>query len=356
MQRTAALIGTGGIAEAHAAAFHEAGERVNLVAAVDIDANRAAAFAAKHGIPHHYTDTAAMLAAHGPDLVSICTPPATHTDLTLQCMEAGAWVLCEKPLVASLAELDAITTAEARTGCYAASIFQIRFGSGAQHLKRLIDAGELGRPLVGLCQTLWYRDAAYYAVPWRGKWATELGGTIMIHGIHQIDLGLWLLGDWVEVHAATGTLDHDIEVEDVAMGIARMENGALLNIVSSAVSPRQVTYTRLDFQKATVELRYLYSYDNGGWRYSVAEHSPHADALAGWTAIPENVPAMQAAQLGSFLDSMDRGERPVASGGDVRRTMEFVTALYKAGLTGQPVQRGSITPDDPFYHAMNGGH
>ncbi len=350
----AAIIGTGNIAFKHVDALRQAGESVQLVAAVDIDAARVQAFCENHHIPRGYTEIGAMLAEQQPDLVHLCTPPGLHATQVIQCLEAGAWVFCEKPLCASLAEFDAITAAEMRTGCYAASVFQNRYGAGGQHLKRLIDTGELGRPLVGVCQTTWYRSQAYYDVPWRGKWETETGGTTMIHGIHEIDLMLWLLGDWREVSAMMDTLDRDIEVDDVTMALVRLENKALVSVINSALSPRQETYLRLDFQKATVELRHLYGYTNKDWSYTLPEGSADADKLAYWQAIPDSAPSTQTSQLKPFLAALARGERPPASGDDVRRTMEFLTALYKSALTGQTVTRGSITPGDPFYYAMNG--
>lgn len=350
----AAIIGTGNIAFKHVRALRHAGERAQIVAAVDIDADRARAFCDQHDIPHSYTDMRQMLAAQQPDLVHICTPPSLHTAQVIECLEAGAWVFCEKPLCASLAEFDQITAAENRTGRYAASVFQNRYGAGGQYLKRLIEAGELGRPLVGLCETMWYRPQAYYDVPWRGKWATETGGTTMIHGIHEIDLMLWLMGDWRELYAMMGTLDRAIEVDDVTMALVKLENEAMVSVVNSALSPRQETYLRLDFQQVTVELRHLYGYTNADWCYTLPEGSVDSGQLARWQAIPDDAPSTQSSQLIPFLDAMTRGERPPVSGEDVRRTMEFLTALYKSALTRQPVARGSIVPGDPFYHAMNG--
>jgi predicted dehydrogenase len=84
------------------------------------------------------------------DLVHVCTPPQSHREVSVQCMEAGAWVLCEKPLCASLEEMDAVEAAERATGKFCSSVYQWRFGSGARHLKALISSGELGRPLAGL--------------------------------------------------------------------------------------------------------------------------------------------------------------------------------------------------------------
>ncbi len=349
-----AIIGTGGIARAHLAAMLSESDRVDVVAAVDIDDDRVRVFAKDYDIPHTHTDVAAMLANEKPDLVHIATPPSTHADLSILALEAGAWVLCEKPLCASLAEMDRIEAAEQATGNYCSSVFQWRFGSGGQHLKRLIDNGDLGRPLVGNVLTTWYRTPEYYAVPWRGNWEMELGGCSMGHGIHAMDFLLYQFGEWQEVRAMIGTLDRDIEVEDVSMAMVRFANGAMANITNSVLSPRQETYLRFDFQQATVELTHLYSYNNEDWTFSIADDSGLDSRLAEWQAFPPNVRSSHSAQLTALLDSMDRGERPLVSGPAARGTIEFLASLYKSAMTGQPVTRGSIVPGDPFYDRMCG--
>jgi predicted dehydrogenase len=350
----AAIIGTGGIARSHVAAVQGQNGGVELVAAVDIDAGRVTDFSQTHGIPNPYTDVQEMLDAQQPQLVLIATPPGIHCNLIVQSLEAGAWVLCEKPLCASLAEMDRIEEAERRTGNFCSSVFQWRFGSGGRHLKRLIQEGTLGRPLVGICNTTWYRTPAYYAVPWRGKWETELGGCTMGHGIHAIDFFLWLYGEWQEVQAMMGTLDREIEVEDVSMALVRFANGAMGSITNSVLSPREESYLRLDFQKATVELTHLYSYRNEQWRYTAPTNAPFAGEVATWQAFEEDTPSSHAAQLRDFVHAMARGERPPVSGSDVRPTIEFLASLYKSAITGQAVHRGEITPADPFYRSMNG--
>ncbi len=349
-----ALIGTGNIATAHVAAVRAQGEALHLAAAMDIDADRVAGFATEHAIPQRYTDLDRLLATVRPDLVLIATPPSFHTDVCVAAMEAGAWVLCEKPLCASLSELDKIQAAEQRTGNFTSSVFQWRFGSGGQHLKRLIREGVLGKPLVCNSLITWYRAPAYYAVPWRGKWSTELGGTSMGHGIHAMDFVLWLLGEWQEVRATIGTLDRAIEVEDVSMASVRFASGALANFTNSAVSPRESSYVRFDFQQATVELTHLYSYRNADWRFSPLPDGSNAAEVADVGLIPEDVPSGHAAQLTHFLKSMAAGVRPDVSGPDVRGTIEFLAALYKSGMTGQAVTRGSLVPGDPWYAQMCG--
>lgn len=350
----AVIIGTGGIAKSHVNALRQAGEKIELMAAADIDSGRVEQFTSDHAIPYAFTDVEAMLRTIRPRLVTIATPPSTHADLCVQSMEAGAWVLCEKPLCASLAEFDLIAAAERRTGNFTSSVFQWRFGSGGQHLKQLIEQGAMGKLLVCNSLVTWYRTPEYYAVPWRGKWATELGGTSMGHGIHAMDFVLWLMGEWAEVRAMIGTLDRDIEVEDVSMASVRFANGAMANMTNSCLSPRESSYVRFDFQRATVELTHLYSYANADWRYSGLPGGVNDAEVAQLSQIPTDVRSSHAAQLDLFLESMERGKRPPVSGRDVRGTLEFLAALFKSGMTGEAVARGSITPDDPWYHRMEG--
>ena len=350
-----AIVGTGGIATTHVDAIRHERGRAELVAAVDIRREAVDSFCQQHGIPRGYTDVAAMLRAEEPDLVHICTPPHTHAQLSISCMEAGAWVVCEKPLAASLEEIDGIAAAEAATGKYTSSIYQWRFGAGGQHLKALVDAGALGRPLLGICQTTWYRDDAYYAVPWRGTWEGELGGCSMGHGIHAMDLFLWAYGPWRRVTSKIDHLNHDIDVEDVSLALVEFENGAMGSIINSVVSPRQESYIRMDFVEASVELKHLYAYDNSDWRYSLFEGSSKAQELHSWQDLPKDPPSLHAGQLKHTLDCMEHQRRPLTSGDGARMTLEFIASMYKSALTGQSVERGSIGVGDPFYHSMNGG-
>jgi len=354
MERTrvkVAIVGTGGIAGSHVRAWEAWSGTVEPVAAVDIDGARAAAFASQHGIARTYTDAAEMLVTEKPGLVHICTPPAFHFPIIEQCLRAGAWVLCEKPLCSSLEQLDRIAELERETGAACASVFQWRFGSAAQRVRQLARSGQFGESRVVLCDTTWYRDDAYYAVPWRGTWASELGGVSMGHAIHIIDLMVWLMGEWSEITAVTDTLGREIEVEDVAMAIVRFENRALCSIVNSVLSPRQETRLRLDYERATIEVTGLYGYTNANW--SVTPLEGHEGVLAGWP--PEDDEASShASQLGHILAAMRSGAPPPANVADVRATFELLTALYKSSRTGQPVKRGSITRGDPFYAHIAG--
>ena len=345
----AAVVGAGQIARSHLTAYRA--HEIEVVAAVDIDDTRLAAFRREVPGAALYHDLDRMLAEREPDLVSVCTPPGLHVEQVTRILRAGAWAWCEKPPCRSLAEYDRIAAAEREGGPYAAFAFQQRSGSSAEHVWALLAAGELGRPLVAHCQTTWYRDAAYYAVPWRGRWDTEGGGPAMGHGIHQLDLLLHLLGDWTEVRAIAARLVHDVETEDVSAAVVRFASGALATVVNSVLSPDEVSRVRVDCADATVELTHLYGYDATNWRFTPA---PHVTGTARWRFPEPDVPSSHAAALTPLLAAFRAGRRPPCSGEDVRRSLELVAALYKSAFTGAAVRSGEIVPGDAFHDSMSG--
>ncbi|MEQ0558406.1 Gfo/Idh/MocA family oxidoreductase [Amycolatopsis sp. NEAU-NG30] len=348
-----AVVGTGAIAESHRAAYQAHRDDVDIVAAADVDESRAVAFCATTEHAQPYRDLGSLLAEQAPDLVSICTPPGLHVEQTRAVLESGAWVWCEKPPCRSLAEYDEMTAAEGDGGPYVSFVYQQRSGSAAAHFRSLLAAGDLGRPLVAHCQTTWYRDAAYYAVPWRGRWETEGGGPAMGHGIHQMDLLLHLLGEWAEVQAMTARLVHDVETEDVSTALVRFESGALGTVVNSVLSPDEVSRIRIDCENATAELTHLYGYGIKDWRYTPAPHVAEAEVVR-WHTPPDDFGSSHAAAFAPVLAAYREGRRPPCSGDDGRRVLEFVAALYKSASTGLGVRRGEIGPDDAFYRSMAG--
>ncbi|WIV57572.1 Gfo/Idh/MocA family protein [Amycolatopsis nalaikhensis] len=347
-----AVVGAGAIADSHRAAYLAHRDDVDLVAVADVDEARAVAFCAHTDHAKPYLDLGTLLAEQEPDLVSICTPPGLHVEQTKAVLAAGAWVWCEKPPCRSLAEYDEIAAAERDGGPYVSFVYQQRSGSSAAHFRGLLAAGELGRPLVAHCQTTWYRDAAYYSVPWRGRWDTEGGGPALGHGIHQMDLLLHLLGEWDEVRAMTARLVHNVETEDVSTALVRFESGALATVVNSVLSPDEVSRIRIDCERVTVELTHLYGYVAENWTYTPA--SPLTSDDARWRATAEDVGSSHAAALTPVLAAWRAGARPPCSGADGRRVLEFVASLYKAAATGLGVRRGEIGPGDVFYRSMAG--
>lgn len=360
MKLKIALIGTGNIARLHvkpegdpeATQFEE--DEAQYVAAVDLDAQRAKAFADKYGIPNVYCNVDEMLKEVKPHIVLIATPPSAHATLSIKAMEAGAWVLCEKPLCSSLRDLDNIREVEDRTGTFTSSVFQFRFGGAQRHVKAVIESRVVGRPLVGTCHTTWYRPAAYYDVAWRGTWKDELGGPTVGHGIHAMDSFLWTMGPWTEVRAMCATVDRKIEVEDTSSASVLFENGAVGNVLNSILCPHQSTFVRYDLERGTIWTDgALYRLNEQYWRFmtleEVDEQTKHS-----FSTITDRTPVSHGAQMKALIADYHAGVRPLVSGDQARQTVEFITSLYKSAATGEPITRGSIGTGDPFYEHVGG--
>jgi predicted dehydrogenase len=350
----AAIIGTGAIAHAHAQAILDLAPRIELVAVVDLDRDRAQAFADHFGAGAVYSDAESLFAAERLDLVHVCTPPKTHTPLAIQAMKAGVPVLVEKPTALSLAEMDEIVRVSVETGIPALTVFQHRFGRAAQRLSRLLHEGVLGRPLVATCETLWYRTPEYFDLPWRGLWNVEGGGPTMGHGIHQFDLMLAILGPWARLSAFAARQALPTDTEDVSMAVVEFENGALATVVNSIVSPRESSRLRFDFEYATVEVEHLYGYTDADWRFTPAPG--REDLLSRWQEeAPSDELSGHRGQLEAILDALATGGAPAVAAPEARRTLEFAAATYASAFRGAPVAAGEISEEHSFWNSMDGG-
>ena len=150
------------------------------------------------------------------DIIDICLPPHLHFSACKKAMEAGKHVICEKPLVSSLKEVDELEKISKETGKIIFPVFQYRYGLGFSKLKALIKSGLARKPLVASLETHWNRGKDYYSKPWRGTWEGEQGGAILSHSIHIHDLVSMILGPVSNVFAKLSTRVNDIEVEDCA--------------------------------------------------------------------------------------------------------------------------------------------
>ncbi|WP_432513292.1 Gfo/Idh/MocA family protein [Kineococcus sp. SYSU DK001] len=353
MRRRAVVVGTGGIAQEHAKALRTLSDRVEVVAAVDVDPDRVGTFAREWDVPRTAGDLAAVLADGNVDLVHVCTPPSAHVPLAEQALAAGATVVVEKPVALSLAETDRLLAAEAAGTGSVAVVSQHRFGSGVQRLRSIVEDSSLGRPLVATCLTQWYRPDAYFQVPWRGTFALEGGGPTMGHGIHQVDVLLSVLGPWQEVSAMAARGSRPTETEEVSVATVRFADGALASVVNSVVSVRETTTMRFDLEHASVELNHLYGYRDEDFRVTAAP-GHEDDVEKAWSRAPQGVPSSHAAQFRAVLDALDDGAAPPVPLREARATLELVAAVYRSAFTGEAVRRGQIQPGDPFHAAMDG--
>jgi predicted dehydrogenase len=351
-----AIVGTGNIARYHMTALRSLALEAEVVAAADVEPRSLGAFCTEHGVRWRCGSVPELLHEARPDLVHLCTPPALHCEQALACLQAGVSVLSEKPPALSLAELDEIAAAEAKTGGggpWFATVFQHRFGPGANRLRALTAAGVLGRPLLAICHTTWFRDQAYFDAPWRGRWESEGGGPTMGHGIHQLDLMLSVLGEWDEVTAVVRRQARQVETEDLSLAHVIFTSGAAASVVNSVLSPREESYLRFDFERATVELTHLYGYGDGDWRVTPAP-GHERDVLAAWKAGESGVVSDHRAQFAEVLRCLAGGSPPPVTLAESRRTLSLVTAIYAAAFGGRPVRPADLGPASPFYQRMDG--
>ncbi|MEZ0164596.1 Gfo/Idh/MocA family protein [Kineococcus sp. LSe6-4] len=368
------IVGCGGIARSHARAY-AADPRVEIVAVHDVRPEAAQEFAAELGALA--CDSLAEMAARDVQLVSVCTPPGTHTDTTVALLEQGTSVLLEKPPTVNLADMDRIARAEAGSPGAVFVVFQHRHGSGAKRAHRLLADGSLGVAQVAVCETLWYRPDSYFDPQWRGNWAGEGGGPTLGHGIHQIDLLLHLLGEWTTLEARACRVARPVEFEDVATASVTFAGGAVASITTSLLSPREVSRIRIDTTAGTLEVDHLYGYTDTDWTWfpvpdagtAAANGTDPGTARAGgaaatdaletpdvWTASAgEDVPSNHAAQIHDLVGDLLAGRPHPTTLASTRPTMELVTALYASALEGRPVARTDLTPDSPFYRSLDGG-
>ncbi|HMR48907.1 MAG TPA: Gfo/Idh/MocA family oxidoreductase [Arachnia sp.] len=338
-----AIVGTGAIAHAHARAV-ESHPRAELVAVTNRTRSKADEFAALWGGVAVYDSVDELLAAEHPDVVLICSSPGAHREQTVAAFAAGAHVVVEKPPAPSLDELDEMRAAAAAAGKQLAVVFQQRTGTAAAHVRGLLARGALGRPLLAVCQTLWYRDADYFAVPWRGKWETEGGGTTLGHGIHQLDLLGFLLGDWTSVQGRLWRLDRETQTEDTSTATITFANGTVAQVVSSAVAPRQISSIRIDTQRATVTVDHLYGHGHENWLITPAPG--FEDEAARWDFPAHEERSDHAPLLRDVFDALLAGTPLPPTADEPARSFEMVAAIYASAAADGAV----VTPADLAGH------
>jgi predicted dehydrogenase len=239
-----AVIGCGKVGTIHAEALAALPES-KFVAVCDPQFSRAQAFGNRYGVMP-FDSVREMLSRSGVEAVTICTPHPLHEQPCLEAVSGGVHVLVEKPLASSLAACDAMLAAAEGAGTKLAVVSQRRLFEPVQRMKAAIDAGKIGRPILGTFSMFSWRDETYYkSDPWRGKWVTEGGGVLVNQSPHQLDLLQWFLGEIDEVTGYWANLNHPyVEVEDTALAMIRFRSGALGSIVTS-LSQKPGIYTKV---------------------------------------------------------------------------------------------------------------
>lgn len=347
MTRRVAIIGAG-IGGDHLKGYAALPEHFRVRTICDLNQARAAALAAQAEGIGVTGDFAGVLSDPDIDIVDICLPPHLHFQACLDALDAGKIVVCEKPLVASLREADSLAAKLEETGGVLSPVFQYRYGLGTAQLHALIGAGLAGRCYAGSLETHWDRDAAYYAIDWRGTWAGERGGALLGHAIHIHDLLTDLLGPVARVHAELATRVNEIEVEDCAALSIRMGSGAVVTSSVTLGCAGNMSRLRLMFEGFTVESDHApYAPAEQAWRFTARAPvtQQQVDAVLSGVSTARSGYAGMFEALALALDGKTGHEVTLADG---RRSLEFVTACYHSARMGGPVAL-PIGADHPLY-------
>lgn len=333
------IIGAGGIASAHASAWLALDDSCQLIAFADQDVRRAQERTEQFGAQMWFSDPYDLLKIEDIHIVSICTPPFNHAELSIAALEAGKHVLVEKPMCCSLEEVDKMIEAAERNERLLGVVFQWRFTTEFARIKTLLEQGKLGKPFLALMMSFWWRTNEYFQVWWRGTWEKECGGSVINHAIHHIDFLLGLMGDVKWVSAGMGVFAHEIETEDAAVATVKFANGALgVLLASTATYPEEHRVTVYG-ELGSVSVP---------WQLNMVD-SRYQSELEEWLRhIPRPEHGGHMAVISDFLSAVQTGRKPLVDGHEGRRSIELAIAIYKSAIAGQPVTL-PIQPNDPFY-------
>lgn len=334
------VVGCAGIGTTHAASVRNA-DGAELVACADLDTEAAASFAAEYGVDDTYAETETMVTDAELDVVSVCTPSGTHRDVVVAAAEAGAHVLCEKPLDIYGGRMDEMIAVCEDAGVRLGGVFQKRFAPASRFAKEAIESGDLGDLVLGDTMVKWFRSQSYYdSSEWRGTRQMD-GGALLNQAIHNIDRLQWLFGGVESVQAATDTLARDLECEDTAAITLRFGNGAMGTIEATTAVKGGSDRTELNGTAGSLVIE-----GNEVTRFSVGTGEEEFYA-ATTESRAVDLPAFEwgdghDAAVQDFVDAVREDREPAVPGRDARTAVDVILAAYESAETGEAVRPADI--------------
>jgi UDP-N-acetyl-2-amino-2-deoxyglucuronate dehydrogenase len=350
-----ALVGCGKVGHTHAQALKSLGCS-NFIAVCSRSRDKAEHFAQQYGV-RAYIDLQHMLSETEVQMVSICTPHPSHSDLIVLCAQHRVHALVEKPLAPDLYSCDRAIEVCRCAGVKLGVVSQRRLYPPVIRMRKAIKGGKIGRPVLAVLNVLGWRDEAYYASdPWRGKWNSEGGGVMVNQTSHQLDVLQWLMGPIDELFGYWDNLNHPyIEVDDTAVAVIRFKSGAIGSLLVSN-SQKPGFYGKIHVHGsngATVGAQ-----TEGGSPFisgiSTTVEPPINDVwtipgeehlLAGWQAEDRKVAAeidtmthYHRLQIEDFLEAIIGDREPMVNGEEGRKVVEIFTAVYRAQRDRRPVK------------------
>jgi len=297
---------------------YQAHPEATVVAVMDIRPEAAAAAAAQSGA-RAYTDLAAMLAQEELHAVSICTPPGTHRDQAIACLEAGVAVLCEKPLAATVPQAEDIVAAVQRTGVLLMTAYCHRYHPPIQGAKRLLEEGRIGQPLLFHCV---FSGRTIQEGLFRGNKALGGGGCLMDNGSHAVDLFRFLIGEVRHASGRAATVIQNIETDDVGVALLEADGPVYGTIQCSFSTLVGRAAVEIYGSAGTIQVNY--------WA-GVPDLQVRTAGDSAWEAVDcPDQPDRFAREIANFLAAAQGREEPLVTAEDGLRVQRVMDAIYRS--------------------------
>jgi UDP-N-acetyl-2-amino-2-deoxyglucuronate dehydrogenase len=350
MKYSLALIGCGAISAKHLQASLDTSDSNDLIAICDLDKSRATALAetyqktSGYPAPQVYEDFHMMLSERKPDAVAVATSSSSHYPIAMDCLNAGAHLILEKPIALSATEAREVVEVAEKLGKKLSVCFITRYAPHIHVVREAIAAGKLGRILHGAIQLRWNRGNDYFeSAPWRGTWGMD-GGMLMNQGTHGLDLLLWLMGGEISSVFGVGRrFQRPIEAEDFASGIIQFTNGSVA-VVEATINTFPANLTQqlsLFGETGTVVLGGTHMGEVVTWSISGDDED---EAVARLKALKKNGQFQgHSALYQDFFESIREEREPLTNGREGLRSFKATLAMYKSMR-----ERKEVAPPDDF--------
>jgi predicted dehydrogenase len=337
---SAALIGAGNIARQHINGYRAFPQRCKITHLADIFPEKAEAKNSEFDLGAQVCGSYRDALNADVDLVSVCTPPFCHAEITVDALGAGKHVIVEKPMAASLEECDAMLAAARGSGRVFSVIAQNRFRDSIAGLKKVLDSQLIGKVVHAQVDSFWWRGLSYYDLWWRGTWEKEGGGCTLNHAVHHIDMLGWMLGLPRTVSAVLSNAAHNnAEVEDISVAVLQYAGGlcaqgALDQVTSSVIHHGEEQQLIFQGEKARVSSPWKVAANvpqPGGFPAAEQNAALIQELNDFYESLPKLAHTGHEGQIENVLNAIETGSQPLIGGEDGRLTIELITAIYKAG-------------------------
>lgn len=341
-RRPIAIVGAGAIVDiAHLPAYRAAG--LEIVGLHDLDGDRAAEVAARHGVPRVYGSLDELLADERVHVVDVAIAPQAQPGVARRVLAAGRHVLCQKPLAMDVASAEELVAAARDRGLQLAVNQQLRFDEGVAAARAMLAAGWVGDPVQVTFDV--HIDTDFSAWGWL---MTSERLEIMFHSLHYVDAIRSFVGTPERVFCSGARWPGQVAVGETRTISTLVYPGDLRALVAVHHHNRTgdpVARFRIDGTEGSMRgtLGLLYDYPHG--RPDTLEVRSQAVPTDGWLPYPVTtrwIPDAFAGPMGGLLAAIAEGGTPPTSGADNLDTLRLVHALYRSIDSGEAQLVGAL--------------